>query len=186
MKSKQRTHGGKEVGSKRLKTQNKPPRTLDSFFEQREQDQDTWNTALRVISKMRSDGLSLNKASKEAGISPSTVKRLAGRAIKKQPNGRYAVARRDSLLRVVRVPTTNGSQDVAVRNSRDASILGQYWEAVQKYYRTGDSSGIDKFRGTRIKDKNGVDFPLITDLKELKRLGSAGSLSFESLYSKSA
>lgn len=135
---------------------------------------------------MRTDDLSLNRAASTVGVSPRMVVRLSGPALKKRKNGRYYVSRRDSLLRVVQVPTADGTREVALRNSRQASILGGYWDALQKYLRTGDSSGIEKFRGKRIKDANGVEVPLITDLAELSRLGSAGVLSFESLYARAA
>lgn len=176
----------KRAHANRRKRHNPIPRTADEFFLQTEADQNTWNQVLRAIAKMRTEDLSLKKAAKEAGVSPRRVVRFGGRAIKKGVNGRYSVTRRDSLLRVMTVPTPNGSRDVALRNSRHASILGQYWEAVHKYLRTGDASQIEKFRGKKIKDANGVDVPLITDLKELNRLGSAGALSFESLYRRAA
>ena len=172
--------------SKRRKRPHTHLRTVEDFFAQAERSQDTWNRVVHVVSRMRSDGLSLNKAAKEAGVSPRTVINWSGRALKKAPNGRYSAAKRDSLLRVVQVPTPKGSIDVALRDSRHASILGQYWDAVQKYLRTGDASGIEKFRRKRILDASGAEVPLITDLKELNRLGSAGVLSFESLYARTA
>jgi hypothetical protein len=135
---------------------------------------------------MRSEKLSLRQAAKQQGIRPRTVTGLAGRALKRRGNRSYAVSSTDSLLRVVKVPTSDGTRDVAVRSSRNASTLGQYWDAVHKYLRTGDSSQIEKFRGKRIKDANGAKVPLITDLSELNRLGSAGVLSFESLYARAS
>ena len=161
-------------------------KTADDFFAQPDAEQEKWNRVLRVIAKMRTEGLSLKKAAKEAGVSPRTVAKRAGRAIKKGENGRYAVSKRDSLLRVVQVPTSDGSRDIALRNSRQASTLAQYWDAVQKYLRTGDATRIEKFRDKQIKDANGNPVELITDLRELNRLGSAGVLSFESLYSRAA
>jgi hypothetical protein len=163
-----------------------PPRTAEDFFAQADADQETWNRVLRAIAKMRTDGLSLKKAAKEVGISPRTVTRRGGRTLNKGANGRYSVTRRDSLLRVVQVPTLNGSREVALRNSRHASKLGRYWAAVHKYLQTGDSSEIETFRGQHVKDANGADVPLLTNLTELNRLGSAGVLSFESLYARSA
>ena len=162
------------------------PKTADDFFAQPESARRTYSRALRTIAKMRTEGLSLKKAAKEAGVSPRSVTRWGGRALKKQANGRYAVTRHDSLLRVVQVPTSEGSREVALRNSRHASILGQYWDAVDKYLRTGDASAIEKFKGKSINNAAGQDVPLITDLAELNRLGNAGVLSFESLYSRAA
>jgi hypothetical protein len=135
---------------------------------------------------MRTEGLSLKKAAKEAGVSPKRVTSWGGRAIKKGKNGRYTAAKRDSLLRVVQVPSPDGSREIALRNSRHASTLSQYWDAIHKYLRTGDTAGIEKFHGKRIKDANGIQVQLITDLAELNRLGSAGVLSFESLYARAA
>jgi hypothetical protein len=135
---------------------------------------------------MRTDGLSLKKAAKETGVNPRTVTSWSGRTIKKGKNGRYSVSKRDSLLRVVQVPALHGSREISLRDSRYASTIGKYHDAVQKYLRTGDSSQIEKFRGKRLKDANGEAIVLITDLAELNRLGSAGVLSFESLYARAA
>jgi hypothetical protein len=75
---------------------------------------------------------------------------------------------------------------LAVRSSREATKLAKYWVAVHKYLQTGDVSEVETFAGQFVKDANGSDVPLLTDLKELSRLGSAGVLSFESLYSRAA
>jgi lambda repressor-like predicted transcriptional regulator len=172
---------------RQIRKRKKPiPRTADAFFTQSDADQETWKRVLRTIAKMRTDGLSLTKAAKEAGVSPKKVTSWGGRALRKGKNGRYMVAKRDSLLRVVQVPTSHGSREIALRNSRHASTLGQYWDAVHKYLRTGDTAGIEKFRGKRIKDANGNQVQLITNFAKLNRLGSAGVLSFESLYARAA
>jgi hypothetical protein len=55
---------------------------------------------------------------------------------------------------------------------------------VRRYLQTGDASGINKFRGKKIKDANGKRVALLTDPNELDRLASAGALSFESLYAR--
>lgn len=161
-------------------------RTTEDFFAQTEANQATWDRVLRVITKMRSERVSLSKAAKEAGLTPRTVINWGGRALKKRSNGRYTVTRTDSLLRVLQVPTPDGARDIAVRSSRAATTLGKYWDAVQKYLRTGDGSVIKTFIGKHIKDASGQKVPLITELAELKRLGSAGVLSFETIYARTA
>lgn len=57
---------------------NRRPRTLTNAFER----------ALKVISKMRAEKLSLKKATLESGINPETVKRWARTALEKR-NGRF-------------------------------------------------------------------------------------------------
>ena len=162
------------------------PRTLKEFFAKPERSQDAWVNVAKVLKKMRSDQISLQQASRDAGISPRTVTKLAGSALKKGVRGRYEATNSDRLLRVLKIPTADGQVEIGVRGSRQASTLGGYWAAVHKYLATGNSSGLKKFKGKQIKDTTGRVIPLLTDLKELNRLGSADVLSFESLYAKSA
>ncbi len=105
--------------------------------------------------------------------------------MRKRANGRYKAKASDRLLRVLVVPTREETREIAVRDSRQASRVAEYWNAVHTYLETGDASALQKFRGKRITDANGRQVPLLTDLDELDRLGSAGVLSFESLYARS-
>jgi hypothetical protein len=151
-----------------------------------ERAQDTWTRATHVVAKMRADKTSLPKASREYGIDPRTVARLARPALRKGTNGHYAAKAKDSLLRVLVIPATNGLQEIVLRDSRQASQLGKYWAGVQKYLETGDASALRKIRRETIVDANGKRFRLLKDIGDLDRLGSAGVLSFESLYTKAA
>ena len=162
------------------------PRTADDFFALPEDRQEDYEKSLRVLAKMRTEGLSLKQSAKQAGIKPAMVRGITGRTLKPRSNGSYAVSKTDSLLRVLQIATPDGTREIATRSWRDASRLGQYWDAVNKYIRTGDDSRLKKFKGKYIRDANGEKVPLITDENELKRLGSAGVLSFESLYARSA
>lgn len=166
------------------RTQRHPPRSADDFFTRPRRFQDRWTRVTHVISKMRADGVSLHQASREFGLDPRTVVRLGRPALRKRANGRYAAKASDRLLRVLLVPTPEGLREIAVRDSRQASQVAEYWNAVHRYLETGDDSALRKFRRKRITDANGVRVPLLTDLDELDRLGSAGVLSFESLYAK--
>ncbi len=139
-----------------------------------------------MISKLRSQRTSLQQTSKEVGVSPKTVLRYGGSALRKGANGRYKTKKSDRLLRMLMVPTGQGPLEIALRDSRQASTLGEYWNAVHRYLATGDSSGIKKFEGRHVIDVEGKKVPLLTDLRELDRLGSAGVLSFESLYGRTA
>ena len=180
---------GKKVDVTRRKPRQakrvKAPSSTDAFFARSSRSQDTWVSVTGVLAKMRSGKVSLQQASKDAGVNPRTVTRLAGSALTKTRSGRYEVKPADRLLRVLKIPTANGSVEIGIRGSRQASTLGEYWAAVHKYLATGDSSKLAKFKGKQIKDTTGKVIPLLTDLKELNRQGSADVLSFESLYAKS-
>lgn len=182
----QRTKGqGSGAGSRKHKRAT-PPRTTEQFFAKSERSQETWISVTNVLSKMRSEGLTLTQAAKDVGVSRRTVTRLGGSALKKSENGRYSVKRSDQLLRVMKIPTLSGPVEIGVRGSKQASILGSYWAALDRYVTTGDSSRLEKFRGMLVKDASGNVVELFADLKELKRLGHAGVLSFDSLYARAA
>jgi hypothetical protein len=131
---------------------------------------------------MRADGVSLSRASREFGLDPQVVRRLAGPALRKRANGRYTTKASDRLLRVIVIPTSDGLREIATRDSREATKAAEYWNAVHRYLATGDASALRQFDGKRIKDANGSKIRLLTDLKELDRQGNAGNLSFESIY----
>jgi hypothetical protein len=84
------------------------------------------------------------------------------------------------------MPTGDGLREVAVRDSRQATLLAKYWAAIQNYLETGDESALGKIRRKTITNSDGKRVRLIKDFAELDRQGSAGVLSFESLYAKAA
>ena len=138
---------------------------------------------------MRAERVSLRATSREFGLDPRIVARLGKSALRKRKNGQDAAKPKDKLLRILAVPLAegmDGKREVATRDSREASILGKFWAAVQKYLQTGDSSALKKLRRKYVIDASGKRIPLLKDLAELDRLGSAGVLSFESLYAEVA
>src|SRR5260370_14618900 len=162
------------------------PRTTDEYFSKSERFRDQWNRTTHVISKMRAEGASLSEASREFGLDPRTVQRLPPSALRKTMTGRWEAKRFDRLLRVLVMPSSDGLREVTVRDSRQASLLAEYWVAVQKYLETGDAAALRKIRRKTITDSDGKRVRLIKDLAELDRQGSAGVLSFESIYAKVA
>ena len=160
------------------------PRSEKQLLSKPKAFQDTWAGVTHVISKMRTDHLSLRGASREFGLDPRVVVRFGKSALRKRKNGTYVAKRSDKLLRILAVPSSDGMHEVATRDSPQATQLGKYWAAVQKYLQTGDASALNKFRGKRIIDASGKRIPVLTDLAALDRQGSAGVLSFESFYTQ--
>jgi hypothetical protein len=163
----------------------KRPNTSRQYFSLSPKSQETWDSIGHVISKIR-EGMTLPKAAKEFGISPKAVIGLGRSALRKQKNGRYVATKTDELLRVVNVLTTDGRKEIATRDSRQASVVGSHWAAVQRFFQTGDDSALLKFAKKRIVDAGRKRYRLLTDLKELERQGSAGVLRFESMYAGGA
>lgn len=165
------------------------PRTAKQFFAKPKFFQDKWTGVTHVISKMRADGMSLRKTSHEFGLDPGVVTRLAKSALRKRKNGQYVAKPTDKLLRILVIPAPDGKggmREIATRDSREATTVGKYSAGVQKYHQTGDSSALKKLRRKYVTDASGKRVRLLTDLAELDRLGSAGELSFESLYAEVA
>jgi hypothetical protein len=129
-------------------------------------------------------GVSLRQASREVGLDPRTVTRAAGSALKQARSGRYVPGKTDRLLRDVRIPSAHGLQDVTVRDSKQASLVGEYWNEVHIYLAKGDASGLARFGRLHVTDANGKRVSFVTDLDVLDELGDAGILSFESIYAR--
>jgi len=164
---------------------NPVPKTTQQYNARSARFQHTWNRVVHVIAKMRSEKLSLTGAAREVGVSPRAVTRWAKTALRKDKAGRYRAKRSDRLLRILQTPTPEGMRELAIRNSRQASLLGEYSAALGKYVSTGDSSDLERFAGVYVTDVTGARVPLLTDRPEIDKLASAGLMSFESLYSRS-
>lgn len=167
----------RRVRPRRVETRRRPTRKTPP---------ETSRRVAQVLAAMRRDGLSLTRALRGAGVSRRTVERLAGSALRKQPNGRYVARATDRLARVVSIPTPDGVRAIVLRTFRDASRLGEYWNAVHAYLATGDTAGLTRFEGVVLTTTDGERVPLLTDRAVLDHLGYAGVLSFESLYAKGA
>src|SRR5271168_3984564 len=81
------------------------PTTARRYYSRSRTFQATWDSVAHVISKMRSERVSLRKASKEFGIDPNIVLKLGRSALRKQSNGKYAAKKTDGLLRIMSVLT---------------------------------------------------------------------------------
>lgn len=160
------------------------PRTPEQLFALPTNIQEQWRLVEHAIQKMRREGISVTRAAREYGIDRRKVIELGGSALRKQRNGRYKAKASDRLLRVLVIPSAGGLKEVAVRDSRTASKIASYSAAVHRFLQTGDRSGLSEFRKLRIIDASGKRIKLVTDTKELMRLGYAGVLSFESLYAR--
>jgi hypothetical protein len=119
--------------------------------------------SLKVLSSMRRDGLSLTRASNNESISPKTVARHTG-ALRKKKNGRYRATRHDRIERKIRIYESGREQWIIVDDSRYASIIGRYLNAVRCSLEYRDQSFLDPFRGMRVRDFAGRWHTLETDL----------------------
>lgn len=181
----QRSSQAKAKKSNRAPRKRVQPRTVDQYYAMSRRLREQWDLAVQVPAEIRAYGTSLPQASRRFGVSPKTVLRLVGSAFAKK-RGRYHVKPTDRLLRVLVIPSQKGLREVATRDSREASLIGEYWSAVEKYLARGDASALNKLRRKTVIDPNGRRIRLLTNVEELKRQASAGALHFESLYGRAA
>ncbi|MGA2819324.1 MAG: hypothetical protein ABSF61_01495 [Anaerolineales bacterium] len=143
--------------------------------------------ALEVLSIMRQ-----GKSDKSAAVRQFNLmnpdRRITSRTVTKyvkpalrRSKGLWTAKPYDRLLRIMRFPTREGVIDLEVRDSRSASLIGEYWNAVAKYVATGDGRELRRFRGKSIRSGK-VSWPFLIRSEALENLGDAGEFKFETIY----
>lgn len=124
--------------------------------------------SLEVLSDMRRNHKSLTKASRDKGISIKSVLDNI-RAFKKVGN-RWIPKAYDRISRVMAINEDGRIVSIEIKDSRTASKIGRYHNAVKKYLETGDDSELKKFEGMKIKDAQGNTHTLETDTKAIDEI----------------
>jgi hypothetical protein len=160
------------------------PKTLAQFDALPRRSQLAIENVAHAVTRMR-EGYSLKSAATEYGVSPRTVVRLGGSALRKDSGGRYIAKKSDNLLRVLLVQV-RGNQpiEVAVRGSRAGSEIAKRAIAQREFVHTGDDTKLRQLSKTKVLDASGREVPFLTDLDELERQGDLNVLSYESIYAQ--
>ncbi|WP_406661903.1 hypothetical protein V7O66_05160 [Methanolobus sp. ZRKC3] len=111
-------------------------------------------------------GKSLSTAAKEQGISVQDALKHLGNSVHKK-NGRWVATKTDSIERGRWLYSNGKRVSVVVKNSRDASLISKYLNAVRTAIRTGDEAALKPFKNVTIQGADGKDYPLETDLEKL-------------------
>ena len=112
----------------------------------------TRERGLEVLSKVRRNGQSLTKASRESHTSASSVVKNTN-AFKKL-KGKWIAKSQDRISRIISI-YENGEQEwIEVRDSRTASKIGKYNNAVKQFLTTGNTEILEEFNKP-IKDAKG-------------------------------
>jgi hypothetical protein len=83
--------------------------------------------------------------------------------------------------KLTRVFTTEGLFDLNITSTRDASIVGQHWNAVKEYVNTGESLNLQLLEGVIIRVGK-KEYVLNIRLDEIEELYDIGELSFDDIY----
>jgi hypothetical protein len=118
-------------------------------------------------------GSPLAVAAREIGIDPRTVTRHLGKVLAKRSDGKYHAKPTDRISRSMVIYSQGKQTAITVPDSKIASIIGQYFNAVRKYLNTGDNSEVKKFKNIIVVDSDGNKYRLETDAKKIQAIESA-------------
>jgi hypothetical protein len=127
--------------------------------------------SLKVLDLMR-EGVSLRKASKEVGIDIETVKQHIRSAIYKR-RGRWRAKKIDKIQREMNIYERGRIKSIVVTNSKDASLIGKYYNDVKKALETNDERILKKYKRRVIKDAKGKKHRLETRLEKILEIEEA-------------
>jgi len=140
--------------------------------------------ALERALKLMKQGLSQKKAAKMAGVSTERLRRFQKQNTTSSRVGRTWIIV-DSRPVTVVMATQGRMRDVTV--SHDASSdIGHHWNAVNLFLETNDPSHLARFKGLGLRDVEGRFHPFETRPNVLRRMDSAGELSFIDIYRQTA
>jgi hypothetical protein len=127
--------------------------------------------ALEVLDLMR-DKVSLTRACKEIGLSIEIVKQHIRSAIYKR-KGRWRAKRFDKIQREMKIYEKGRIKSIVVTNSKDASLIGKYYNDVKKALETNDERILKKYKRRIIRDVKGRKHRLETRLEKILEIEEA-------------
>lgn len=143
--------------------------------------------AFEVLSIMRRTDLNLsqairifNKENPGTPITARTVKKYVEPGLKKK-SGKWITKKYDRLMRLMRMPTKKGAIWIEVRDSRSATKIAHYWNAVQHFLDTGETNQLKRFHHEYIQSGK-LQYRFITDPEQILRFADFGEFRFESIY----
>jgi hypothetical protein len=150
-----------------MRRQNKTPRN--------KREKQAYDRVLHALADMRR-GVSISRAARENGVTRRTMERYAGGALMQdRQGGRIRATKNDRLLRYLQIPGPNGTIDITVRGSKEASKAARYKAAVNRFL-AGDQNALIPWRGEKV-----AGVALLTDPDILKNLADKDVLPY-SLY----
>jgi uncharacterized protein YoaH (UPF0181 family) len=134
--------------------------------------------------KLMRQGFSQKEAAKSVGVSAEKLRRYQQQNTTSRREGRRWIIF-DARPVTVLMATRGKLHDVTV--SRDAaSDIGRHWVAVNKFLESNDASHLAPFVGLGLRDTRSKLWPFETRPNVLRKLDSAGELSFVDIYRQTA
>jgi len=127
------------------------------------------NRMLEVLRNLRK-GASLNEATRETGVPFQDARTYLQHNLYKL-SGRWKARRTDTIQRHMNFYAWGkGEIAITVTNSKDASLIGQYFADVRNALDSGDESSLQKFKNKTITDVSGKKHKFEIRLKKLHEI----------------
>ncbi len=139
------------------------------------------DAALQISLKELRAGKTLTEAARLIHVSPERLRNQAKAQGAIRRKGRRWVVR-DSLPRRMLIYTGGAAIPITVGKMRQASSIGRYMAAVNKFLRTNDPASLKPFIGKSVTDIAGKKHPFETNPNTLYRISASGTESFEQVY----
>jgi hypothetical protein len=138
----------------------------------------TYEKVGRALTEMRA-GASITEAARAAGTTPDAIRRYAGPWLVERPSGTIRALAADNMIRRLRWPTEHGIVLLDTADSRVATEVADFWNAVGRYL-AGDRLALRGYDGRvlRVEGKR-YRYPTAEQILEWAR---RGEVSFESIY----
>ena len=122
-----------------------------------------------VISELRnSKTKTVSQAANDNGITvKNVIKHTNGF---KKTNGKPVVKKWDRIQRVMRINSKGQEKSVTLVDSRTASVVGRYHNAVKQFLNTGEKSKLKQFRNKKVRDHKGISHRFETNPDEIIRI----------------
>lgn len=121
------------------------------------------------------------RAAKEVGVSPERLRRFLRENVQIEGRGR-TLKITDSRHREMLVISSGEVRRRILRDFDQASLNGEYLNAVKAFLTSNDIELLTPFEGRAVIDAKGKSHPLETNPNKLHRLAAAGSEVFEEVY----
>jgi len=122
-------------------------------------------TSLSVLNKIRR-GENPRNVINDSEISEKNLLKHLGNNIKIK-NKTIKVTKSDKIPRQMIISEHGKETLIIVKNSKDASKIGEYHNAKRQFLETGKSSGLKKFKKIKIKDIDGKSHQFETSPKKI-------------------
>ena len=134
--------------------------------------------------KLMKQGASQRDAAKRVGVSTERLRRFAAENTEAKRQGRLWIIL-DRRLVTVLMATRGKMRDVTLTHDASSDI-GRHWAAINRFLEAQDLSYLSPFVGLGLRDVKGRFHPFETRPNILRKLDSAGELSFIDIYRQTA